>query len=184
MSVLATAPAAADTVVPLQNYVVGGTLALAKLGDSVTLTAGATFNGAADLTIGQITGHVSIPEFTATIPVLGLVPTQATLQLVEAGPAQGTFKFNPDGTITVNATSASTLYIRRLGLLFVSIPSTCRTSAPILLSLNGTLAGGFAFDGATTIPPLTGCGLLGPTLSLLLSGPGNQYHITLAPPSG
>ena len=40
-----------------------------------------------------------------------------------------------------------------------------------------------AFDGTTTIPHLTGCGLLGPTLGTLLSGPGNAYHVTLAPPS-
>ncbi len=179
------APAAADAVLPLQNYAVGGSLRLAKLGDTVNLPAGSTFNGSADITTGQLTGHVSIPEFSTTIPVLGL-PTRATLQLVESQPSHGTFTLNADGTVTVNATSSSTLYVRRLGLLFVSIPSTCRTSAPIVLGLDGTgtLSGGFDFSGMTTIPPLSGCGVLGPTLSLLLAGSGNQYHITLTPPSG
>jgi hypothetical protein len=34
-----------------------------------------------------------------------------------------------------------------------------------------------------TLPDGTGCGLLGPTLGTLLSGPGNAYHLELAPPS-
>lgn len=183
-ALVAAGPAAADAVLPLQNYAVGGSLGLAKLRQNVNLPPGSTFNGSADITTGQLTGHVSIPTFTATIRVLG-IPTQATLQLVEAQPAQGTFKINADGTITVASSTSSTIYIRRLGLGLISVPSTCRTSAPVVLTLNGTgtLAGGFAFDGTTTIPPLTGCGLLGPTLSLLLSGPGNPYHITLAPPA-
>src|SRR5436305_136406 len=79
---VAAAPASADTVVPLQNYTVGGTLGLAKLGQNVNLPAGSSFNGSADISTGQLTGHVSIPEFTATIRVLG-IPTKATLQLVE-----------------------------------------------------------------------------------------------------
>lgn len=182
---VAAAPAAADAVLPLQNYAVGGSIHLAKLGDTVNLPAGSTFNGSADVTTGKLTGDVSIPEFSTTIPVLGL-PARATLQLVESQPSAGTFTLNANGTITVNATSTATLYIRRLGLLFVSVPSTCRTSAPIVLALDGTgsLTAGFAFAGTTTISPLTGCGVLGPALSLLLSGPGNAYHITLTPPSG
>ncbi len=178
------ATASADVVVPLQNYTVGGTLGLAKLRQNVTLPAGSTFNGSADLTTGQLSGHVAIPTFTATIRVLG-IPTQATLQFVEAQPAQGTFKINSDGTITVTSSASSTVYIRRLGLGLISIPSTCHTAAPVALTLDstGTLTGGFTFNGTTTIPPLTGCGVLGPTLSLLMSGPGNPYHLTLTPPS-
>ena len=72
---------------------------------------------------------------------------------------------------------------RKLWLL--SVPTTCRTANPIQLTLNydGPLSYPLAFDGTTTIPSLTGCGLLGPTLGALLSGPGNAYHVTLAPPS-
>jgi hypothetical protein len=53
----------------------------------------------------------------------------------------------------------------------------------LTLNYDGPLAFPLAFDGTTTIPHLTGCGLLGPTLGVLLSGPGNAYHVTLAPPS-
>ena len=65
------------------------------------------------------------------------------------------------------------------------MPTTCRTADPIQLTLDydGPLAFPLAFDGTTTIPRLTGCGLLGPTLGTLLSGPGNAYHVELSPPS-
>jgi hypothetical protein len=64
------------------------------------------------------------------------------------------------------------------------VPTTCRTAEPIVLTMNydGPLAFPLAFDGTTTIPRLTGCGLLGPTLGALLSGPDNPYHLTLGPP--
>ena len=64
------------------------------------------------------------------------------------------------------------------------MPTTCRTREPIVLSMDheGPLTYPVAFDGTTTIPRLRGCGLLGPTLSALMSGPDNPYHLTLAPP--
>jgi hypothetical protein len=183
MALLSAAPASADFVIQLKNYVVGGNLNVAKLNQSVNLPAASRFNGTADVTTGALAGHVSIPEFTVPISVLGL-PTTATLQLTEAQPLTGTFKFHPDGSLTVNSSTSSTLHIRKLGLSFLTIPTTCRTSSPIFLKLDATgmLGNGLAFNGVTTIAPLTGCGLLGPTLSLLLSGPGNNYHITLKPP--
>ena len=76
------------------------------------------------------------------------------------------------------------LTVKKLRLGLLSVPTTCRTSEPIQLTLNydGPLAYPLNFNGTTTIPSLTGCGLLGPTLGTLLSGPGNAYHVTLGPP--
>jgi hypothetical protein len=175
---------AADTVVPFTNYQVGGSLTVKKLNQSINLPAGSTFNGSANLTQGTLSGHVSIPEFTSTIRVLG-IPTQVTTQLTEAQPVQGTVKLDPDFTTHIRSTTSAILHIRKLRLGLLSVPTTCRTAEPIVLTLNydGPFAFPIAFDGTTTIPPLTGCGLLGPTLGTLLSGPGNAYHITLAPPS-
>jgi hypothetical protein len=175
---------AADTVVPFTNYQVGGSLTVKKLNQSINLPAGSTFNGSANLTQGTLSGHVSIPEFTSTIRVLG-IPTQVTTQLTEAQPVQGTVKLDPDFTTHIRSTTSAILHIRKLRLGLLSVPTTCRTAEPIVLTMNydGPFAFPIAFDGTTTIPPLTGCGLLGPTLGTLLSGPGNAYHITLAPPS-
>jgi hypothetical protein len=183
-AVAAPTASAADVVLPFSNYKVGGTLTVKKLNQSITLPAGSTFNGSANVTQGTLSGHVSIPTFTSTIRVLG-IPTQVTTQLVEAQPVQGTVKLDPDLTTHIRSTTSATLYIRKLRLGLLSVPTTCRTVSPIQLTLNydGPFSFPINFNGTTTIPPLVGCGLLGPTLGALLSGPGNAYHLTLSPPS-
>ena len=149
-AVLAVPSASAqDVVLPFTNYLVGGTLTVEKLHQSITLPAGSTFNGTANLTTNRLQGDVFVPEFGSTIRVLG-VPTQLTTKLEQAQPVQGTIALE----------------------------------GPITLDYEGPLAFPLAFDGETTIPRLTGCGLLGPTLGTLLSGPGNAYHLTLSPPPG
>jgi hypothetical protein len=180
-----TAPSAsADVVLPFTNYQVGGTLTVKKLHQSITLPAGSTFNGSANLTTSQLQGDVFIPEFTSTIRVLG-IPTQVTTKLEQAQPVQGTIALN-GGNVSIRSTTSAILRIKKLRLGLLSVPTTCRTAEPIVLTLNyeGPLAFPLAFDGETTIPRLTGCGLLGPTLGTLLSGPGNAYHVTLSPPPG
>ena len=178
------AASAADIVLPFTNYKVGGSLTVKKLNQSITLPAGSTFNGSANLTTSQLSGNLSIPEFTSTIKVLG-IPTQVTTKLDQAQPLQGTIKVDPNFTIHIRSTTSAILRIKRLRLGLLSVPTTCRTAEPVVLTLNydGPLAYPIAFNGTTTIPRLTGCGLLGPTLGTLLSGPGNAYHVTLAPPS-
>jgi hypothetical protein len=179
------AASADDLILPFQNYQVGGSLTLAKLNQSITLPPGSTFNGSANLTTNQITGHVFVPEFTSTIRVLG-IPTQVTTKLDEAQPLSGFVSLTPPGfTLHLDASTSAILRIKKLRIGLLSVPTTCRTAAPVVLAtkFDGPLAFPLAFDGTTTIPPLTGCGLLGPTLGLLLSGPGNAYHLTLSPPA-
>jgi hypothetical protein len=173
---------AQDVVLPFEDYRVGGTLTLKKLQQDIHLPEGSTFNGSANLTTGQLTGDVFVPEFTSTVRVLG-VPTRVTTQLEQAQPVQGTIAFTPSG-ISIRSTTSAILRIRRLRLGLLSVPTTCRTAEPIVLTLNydGPLEFPLTFEGSTTIPRLTGCGLLGPTLGALLSGPGNEYVITLAEP--
>jgi hypothetical protein len=183
-AVVAVPAASADVVLPFTNYKVGGSLTVKKLNQSITLPAGSTFNGSANLTTSELSGNVFIPEFTSTIRVLG-VPTQVTTKLDEAQPVRGTITVDPNFTIHIRSTTSAILRIKKLRLGLLGVPTTCRTAEPIVLTLNydGPLAFPLAFDGTTTIPHLTGCGLLGPTLGVLLSGPGNAYHVTLAPPS-
>ena len=181
----ASAPAAtaADVVLPFANYQVGGSLTVKKLDQSIALPAGSTFNGAANLTTNRLSGDVFVPEFTSTIKVLG-VPTRVTTKLEQVQPVQGTIALS-GANVSIRSSSTATLRIRKLRLGLVSVPTTCRTAEPITLTLDydGPLAFPLVFDGVTTIPRLTGCGLLGPTLGSLLSGPGNEYHITLSPPA-
>lgn len=179
------AASAADVVLPFTNYQVGGDLKVRKLNDQkITLPAGSTFNGSANLTQQQLSGSVFIPEFTSTIKVLG-IPTQVTTKLEEAQPVQGSVVVDPNFDIHVHATTSAILRIKKLRLGLLSVPTTCRTAEPIVLALDydGPFASTLTFDGVTTIPRLTGCGLLGPTVGALLSGPGNAYHLTLSPPA-
>lgn len=182
-AVSAPAASAADLVLPFTDYKVGGSLTVKKLNQPITLPAGSTFNGTANLTTHQLAGDVFIPEFTSTVRVLG-VPTRVTTKLEQVQPVRGTVTLDSTG-LHVRSTTSALLRIKKLRLGLLAVPTTCRTAEPILLTLNydGPLTLSLAFDGATTIPRLTGCGLLGPTLGSLLSGPGNKYHVTLAPPS-
>jgi hypothetical protein len=181
-----TAPSAsADVILPFTNYQVGGSLTVKKLHQDINLPEGSTFNGSANLTTSQLQGDVFVPEFTSTVKVLG-IPTQVTTQLEQVQPVQGTITLN-GGNVSIQSTTTAILRIKKLRLGLLSVPTTCRTAEPILLTLNyeGGLTFPLTFDGETTIPRLTGCGLLGPTLGTLLSGPGNKYHITLdQPPAG
>ena len=63
------------------------------------------------------------------------------------------------------------------------VKPTCRTSAPSTLTLTNTtpvdLFQPITMVGTYTIPSFTGCGVLTPLLSLLLSGPGNTMTLDL-----
>lgn len=178
-------PAAnADVVLPFDNYQVGGSLNVKKLDNqAIDLPSGSTFNGTANLTTNRLLGHVSIPEFTSTVTIAG-IPTQVTSELEEVRPVGGTIRFVARG-IRMHATTSAILHLRKLSLGLVGVPTTCQTRQPILLTMDyvGPLFYPIAFDGTTTIPPLTRCGVLGPTLTALMSGPDNAYHLTLAPPA-
>lgn len=174
--------AAQDVVLPFANYQVGGTLTVKKLHQSIALPSGSTFNGSANLTTQELRGDVFVPEFTSTIRVLG-IPTRVTTQLEQVQPVQGTIAL--DGpNVRIHATNTAILRIKKLRLGLLGVPTTCRTAEPLELALDyeGPLAFPLVFEGETTIPRLTGCGLLGPTLGTLLSGPDNAYRLTLSPP--
>ncbi len=178
-----TAPAAsADVVLPFKDYRVGGSLTVKKLDQSVTLPQGSTFNGRANLTSHRLRGDVFVPEFTSTIEVAG-VPTEVTTELEQVRPVHGSINVDSSAAHIRSKTTAI-LHIRSLSIGGLSVPTTCQTAEPLELKMNfdGPLLFPIAFDGTTTIPPLRRCGLLGPTLTLLMSGPDNPFHLTLAPP--
>jgi hypothetical protein len=180
------APAANAAQVPFPNWTVKGDLTVAKLKQKVTLPPGSRFDGVLDTTTQQLTGHVTVPTFTARFTVLGL-PADATLDLVEARPASARVELG--GTTTIDGESAFVIHIRKLKspLLPLNLAgSSCRTSAPVVLPLHYSgppdFVNGFSFTGTTTIPSLTGCGLATPLLNALMAGPNNPFSVTIAPP--
>jgi hypothetical protein len=189
---LIAAPVAqgADSTIHFNNWQVGGTLGIKKLNQNIQIPPGSTFNGVANITQGTISGNTAIPDFTTTVRILGLVPSQVTLSIKETKPTAGTISFDEDGTATTHATVSTDVRIKKLSMLGLSVPpgANCHTSSPVVLPLNGsaTLAQlgtqGLSFTGTYNLPQLTGCGLLTPTLNLLMAGPNNPFALSLKPP--
>jgi hypothetical protein len=187
---LSAVTAASAATFSFTNWTTSGSLTIAKLRQSVPLPAGSTFNGTLDFSTNKLTGHVSIPQFTARLSVLG-IPVNATLQFVEAQPVTGSVTIGAPNS-TINATASATIKITRLSspllpVLNLAGPS-CQTSSPVVLPLNATgptlgLFSGVTFNGTTTIPPLQGCGLATSLLTLLMSGPNNAFSVSIAPPA-
>jgi hypothetical protein len=182
------APAASAAQLPFVNWQVSGKLHLAKLDQDVNLPRGSTFNGSLDFTTNRVTGHVAIPRFTQRLTVLGAVPVDATLELVEAFPVSAKAKLG--GTTTIDGQDLFTVYIRRLQspLLNLNLVSNqCRTSTLVLLPLHYAgpldLTNGFTFNGTTTIPQLTDCGVSTALLNLFMAGPGNSFSVRISPPA-
>jgi hypothetical protein len=187
---LSAVTAASAATFSFTNWTTSGSLTIAKLRQSVTLPAGSTFNGTLDFSNDQLTGHVSIPQFTARLTVLGL-PVDATLQFVEAQPVTGSVTFGAPNS-TIDATASATIKITRLSSPFLPVLNLagpfCQTSSPVVLPLKATgptfgLFTGVTFNGTTTIPLLRGCGLATPLLNLLMAGPNNAFTVSIAPPA-
>jgi hypothetical protein len=187
------APAAQAThvqnfIIPLNNWQVGGSLGVKKLNEDIQLPPGSVFNGGITPPPLRVEGHTTIPDFTTTIKLLGLLPNHIGLSITETAPTTGTIRPNPGGTATTKVTVSSNIRIKslRVGLLPVPVGRNCHTSSPVILNLDDTgvldVINGFAFEGFYTIPKLTGCGLVTPTLNLLMAGPNNPYALTLKPP--
>ena len=177
-----------DFIIPLDGWPVGGSLGVKKLNQNIQLPPGSAFHGGVTSDL-RVEGHTTIPDFTTTLKLLGLVPNHVALSITEAAPATGTLQPNPGGTATTKVKVSSNIRVRSLRVGFIPVPigRNCRTSSPAILNLEDTsrlnLLNGFAFEGIYTIPKFTGCGLMTPTLNLLMAGPNNPYTLTLKPPT-
>ncbi|MDX1587756.1 MAG: hypothetical protein R3296_02365 [Oleiphilaceae bacterium] len=71
----------------------------------------------------------------------------------------------------------------------MQIPFGCETEEPVNFPLDfaGPVSamgsGSLRFSGTTSFPPMTGCGLFNGLFSSLMSGPGQAYQFTVAPPA-
>jgi hypothetical protein len=213
------------------NWVVRGKQTFTKLGQSVTLPEGSTFNGSGALAIrapskafpppyfmlsilGTEEGIVAVPPFNAPLKILG-IPTvvgmtfnainPAQVNAVSAanpeecgGPIKGTEQVQIEQEVESKATcvNLSSLEKVNFGITSVSIssikiPTQCETVKPVEFNLSTNLtlleivALGAHFKGTNTVPNFK-CGglfggLLGPVLSLLISGPNNPYEFSISP---
>ncbi len=192
------------------NWVVSGSLTPKTLNEPVTLPEGSTFNGSVNLELpaftGPVTGKVFVPPFNATIPIAG-IPTTVGVTFTEVGNIKGALTRAPTGScapaepslicVTLSSPTLANIGITELGTevgpLGVSTTTNCQTIEPMTLDLSTNVTvkeffeQGAHFTGDTTIPPIACEGIeglvLGPALTLVMSGPDNPYSLTIAPPA-
>lgn len=176
----------ADTTTEVTDWRVVGTIGLAKLHQTVDLPAEATFSGNVDMVDGKMDGELNLPVLTNAVRILG-IKVRTTSQLIPTGSFDGDVTVHPDGRIDMRATSRAYMEIRSVSIGSLTIPLKCRTATPIEMPLesSGTMSLDFrpSFSGTMTIPRFIGSGPISWLVTMLVSGPGNEFQIALELPT-
>ena len=180
---LAVAAPAQAAPIPINFNNVTGTTHLAKPNVDVAVPQ-STVQTQVDLETGTVTGTANLADLTAKLDLAGLIGVTSTVRIVPVG--------GLTGTIDLAASKLSTTTMFTLQVIDVHldaaprinlVTSRCRTVRASTLTLNNTtpvdIFQPITTVGTYTIPPFTGCGLLTPLLSLLLSGPNNTMTLIL-----
>lgn len=137
-----------------------------------------------DLETNTVTGTANLANLTAKLNLANLIGVTSTVKIVPVGGLTGTIDL---GASKLSTTTRFTLQVIDVHLDAAPrinlVRSSCRTVRASTLTLNNTtpvdLFQPITMVGTYTIPPFTGCGILTPLLSLLLSGPNNTMTLTL-----
>ena len=180
-------PETGDLIIPLPAWNLTGSVTEKKSGISLEVPKGSTLSAEGDLTSGVLTSTLSIPPIKQKITVLGL-PVEVSGALTPTGPITGTVGLSNEGVLSESAVGEANMKISSLAVGILRLPIGCTTSEPLALPLNiaepvnQLASGGFSFIDEVTVPGFSGCGIFGPVLTSLMSGPGNTVSITAAPP--
>ncbi len=181
-------PGGGNFVVSLKEWPLSGSIGLKTLGQDVTLPEKATFTADTDITAQTLQGGLAIPGFTSNLKIIGF-PVDVKLEVLPAGPTTGTVALDDEGQLRIRGQAAVNIRIVSAGVSIIQLPFGCQTSAPVQLPINfdGPVSslgnGNLRFSGTTTFPPMTGCGIWSGLFSTLMSGPGQTYQFTVAPPA-
>jgi hypothetical protein len=192
--------ASSSTLAPqFANLTFSGSLTDKKLGQSIALPEGATFNGSGELNTetgaGSVKGNLSIPPFMASLKLFGLLPVNLGLRLRQVGAIEGSVAKNETapGEEALTLPAKLSLGVTSLQILGLTVPTRCSGAEPLSLNLTDNLTseellkGGWSFSGTTAVPEVKCEGgflgyLFGHVLSGLLSGPGNPYSLRISVP--
>jgi hypothetical protein len=181
-AVAVAAPAQAAPI-PINFNNVTGTTHLAKPNVDVAVPR-STVQTQVDLETGTVTGTANLADLTAKLNLANLIGVTSTVRIVPVGGLTGTIDLAASKLSTTTSFTLSVIDVHldaapRINL----VKSSCRTVRASTLTLNNTtpvdLFQPITMVGTYTIPPFTGCGLLTPLLSLLLSGPNNTMTLNL-----
>jgi pimeloyl-ACP methyl ester carboxylesterase len=178
-----TAPETGDLIVPLPAWQLKGSVTEAKSGIAMEVPSGATLTAEGDITTGKLTASLHIPPIHQTVVMFGL-PITISGALTPVGTITGSVSFSDSGVFSQSANGAANMVVGSVGIL----PIGCTTVEPIQMPLsisepvNALASGGFGMSTTVTVPPFGGCGLYGPLLTSMMSGPGNPINMTATPP--
>ncbi|MDP2227847.1 MAG: lipase family protein [Moraxellaceae bacterium] len=181
-------PGGGNFVVSLKSWPLDASMGLKTLGQTVQLPASSTFTADSDMTAKTLNGSLSIPTFTTGLKIVGL-PADVKLKVTPAAPTTGTASLDNQGILQVRGNASVNIEVVSAGVSILQIPFGCRVSSPVQLPVNfdGPVSslgnGNLTFTGTTTFPQMTGCGLFNGLFSTLMSGPGQTYKFTVAPPA-
>jgi outer membrane protein assembly factor BamB len=181
------------------NWKLSGSLTDKKLGQAIALPEHSTFNGSGELNTetgaGSVNGTLSVPPFTATVTLFGVLPVNLGMTFAEVGAFNGSVTGSGavPGDEVLSAPLKLSVGINSLNVFGLQIPTACETQEPASLSLTDTLTreelltSGWSFTGTTTLPRFKCQGAFGgvvaSVLTMLLSGPANPFSLALSAPS-
>jgi hypothetical protein len=182
-----------------KGWIVSGSLSDKRLGQVITLPEGAIFNGSGSVNVetgaGSVAGTLTVPPFSATLRLFGVLPVTLGLSLSETGALEGTLvnSTSAPGEEALTIPAQLNVGVTSFGLLGLTIPTRCAAMEPLALTLVDNLtraeflSGGWSFAGTTTLSRFRCQGgllsaLFGSVLSSLLSGPENAYSLAVRPP--
>jgi hypothetical protein len=156
------------------------------------LPAGSTFNGHATIP-GELEANTSVPAFTSTHKLFGLISVTFGFTFTETEAVKGTISNDPShsGNDLVKATAKDKIGVTSISIMGLKIPTSCTTNEAVLFPLEASVPSGelttkgASFVGETRIPRFTcGGGFLGaafsPIISGLMSGP-STFQFTIEP---
>jgi hypothetical protein len=176
-------PETGDLMVPLPAWQLKGSVTERKSGIAMEVPSGATLSAEGDVTTGKLTASLHIPPIHQTVVMLGL-PITINGALTPVGSITGSVSLSNAGVFSQSANGAANMVVGSVGIL----PIGCTTVEPIQMPLsisepvNALATGGFGMKTEVTVPPFGGCGLYGPLLTSMMSGPGNPINMTASPP--
>jgi len=177
-------PPGGNLVVGLDKWPLTASVGLKTLGQTVNLPTTSTFTAEADVTQPRLSGTLNVPAFKQTISIIGL-PISVGLQITPVGNATGTVNLDTEGQLKIRGNAQANITITSvLGIPF----GECKTEKPVDFPLvfDGPVSslgnGGLTFQGTTTFPTIKGC-MISAILSAMMSGGGQTYSFTVAPPA-
>ena len=177
-------PPGGHLVVNMNKWPLNAKVHLKLLNSDVILPATSTFSAQADVTAKTLNGSLDVPSFNQKVNLIGL-KLPIGLRIMSAGPVTGTVSLDTDGILHVHGKAPVDINITSV----VYIPfGACKTATPVdfPLDFDGPISslgnGNLTFSGTVTFPKVTGCAIQG-TLSAFMSGAGQTFSFTVAPPA-